>query len=188
MQLKAGFPLIFDVSSSSLLKLLASCPLNMCCTLAGQSAPAAAGAAALCKASQAEPSPVPRPARTAASGCQHHLTCWLLRAASRCERKREEANSRQVSTTHLSYPAQSVCEPEVLSSTSTGWGGGLLGWWSLGAFRSNLAVNVFGEAHLPPLRATCASVSPPSVLKISSFYLVWIYSLISLKSLSHAFL
>lgn len=69
---------------------------HSCHAPTGQPAPAAARAPALCQAGQTEPCPVPRPARTAASGCQHHLTCWLLRAASRCERKREEANSRQV--------------------------------------------------------------------------------------------
>lgn len=63
---------------------------------AGEPAPAAARTPALRQAGQTESCPVPRPARTAASGCQHHLTCWLLRAASRRERKREEANSRQV--------------------------------------------------------------------------------------------
>ena len=71
-------------------------PSHSCRAPTGQLAPAAARAPPLRKAGQTEPCPVPRPAWTAASGCQHHLTCWLLRAASRCERKREEANSRQV--------------------------------------------------------------------------------------------
>lgn len=71
-------------------------PSHRCPPPTGQLAAAAARAPPLRKAGQTEPCPVPRPAWTAASGCQHHLTCWLLRAASRCERKREEANSRQV--------------------------------------------------------------------------------------------
>lgn len=123
---RAGFPLISDFSASSLLKLPASHPLNVCNALAGQSAPAAAGAAALCKASQAEPSPVPRPARTAASGCQHHLTCWLLRAASRCERKREEANSRQVSTAASFTPCSEMSRGSNVPSSASK--GGTCGW------------------------------------------------------------
>lgn len=150
--------------------------LKTCCSLAGQSAPAAAGAAALCKASQAEPSPVPRPARTAASGCQHHLTCWLLRAASRCERKREEANSRQVSTFPV-LPTVSV-GPRCWAPPAQGqpegdcWGDAWVVFPGCRSFTSNLTMNASRDgAFTTSLGNQCFTT-----FYIKNYFLVWIYS------------
>lgn len=63
---------------------------------AGQPAAPSEGAAALCQASQAEPSSVPGTARAAAPGHQHHLPSGLLRTPAGRQRERQEKDARQV--------------------------------------------------------------------------------------------
>uniref|UniRef100_A0A803VR70 CBFA2/RUNX1 partner transcriptional co-repressor 3 n=1 Tax=Ficedula albicollis TaxID=59894 RepID=A0A803VR70_FICAL len=62
----------------------------------GQPAAAAAGAAALRPHGQADPGPVPGPARAAAAGRQRLLSHRLLRAAPGGGRERQEEDARQV--------------------------------------------------------------------------------------------
>lgn len=67
----------------------------------GQPAAPAAGAASLRPAGQAEPCPVPGPARAAAAGHQHHVASRLVRAAAGRQREREAENAGQVSVVRL---------------------------------------------------------------------------------------
>lgn len=62
----------------------------------GQPAASSEGAAALCQAGQAEPGPVPGPARAAAPGHQHHLPGGLLRTPAGRQWERQEKDARQV--------------------------------------------------------------------------------------------